>query len=389
MMFRTVLTLLFLLTVPAQAFAQNGGAYTVGDVKVDIVAASAVKARDQAFAAAQEQAFKMLASRFLPPEQMASFIPPAAETIAGMVADFEITSEQLSKRRYLGNYIFRFKAGSVNRYFGHGPLTGSSAVATRQLLVIPVFNQNGETSLWDVKKNPWLQSWQQNAKDNVALIIPSGNVPDTMDLRQTQPDKITQSGLKRIKARYGAYDTVIASAVFDQSAANILKVDLYRTDRGSVELMQTVPIPVGKATKLGELLSIAVDTIEPILAQNWKIGVQAQQEEILEETVVQDVQSMSQTEAGAGKQRQSGNVNVSVFFTSIGEWLNIRRSLNAISSLQSIRILSLTTNQASMEIAYSDWMGLTSALSARGLSLQSTGPGTYTLVKTTSAGYRQ
>lgn len=392
MMFRTVLTLLFVvIAFSGSAQAQNGGVYTVNDVKVDIVAASSVKARDQAFAAAQEKGFKMLSERFLSPEQQVNFVPPSAATIAGMVADFEITSEQLSKRRYLGTYIFRFKAMSVNRYFGHGPISGESVAASRQLLIIPTFSQNGEASLWDIKKNPWLQAWQKNTAIDPTLLIPFGNVSDTMDIRQVQPDKITQTGLRRIKARYNAYDVVIVSAVFNQSATDILKVNIYRTDRGLIELTQTMPIPVGKATKLGELLNIAVTQTQPVLMRDWKAPV----EEVpayTDESLAADEMTTPLTATAAvtpGAERQSGQVQVAANFNSIGQWLEMRRSLNGIASLKAINIASLTTNQANMQLVYSDWMALTSALTSRGLSLQSTGPGTYILVKTaSSSGYR-
>ena len=390
-MFRTVPILLFLaLMLPFMAFAQTNPAYVVHDVKVDIVAESSVKARNQAFAAAQTQAFKMLSARFVAPEQLAAMTPPDPATIGGMVSDFEITSDQLSKRRYLGTYIFRFKPASVNRFFGHGPLGDFTADTSmgNKLLVLPAFSQNSETALWDVKKNPWLQAWQNQIETSpTSLLIPKGDVSDVMDIRETTAEKFTQSGIKRIRSRYNAYDVVIVSAVFDQSSKDILKINLYRTDRGKIEWVQALVVPPGTAKKLGELLAAAVPQVKAVLSSNWKNQVNYNDPyAVAPATIPEQLEPATPPTAYAP---QAGQIKAISRFTTMGDWLSMRRSLNGIAPLKSIRITALTTNQASMEFTYSDWMALTSALSARGLSLQSIGPGEYNLVKlNNTTGYR-
>lgn len=380
--------------MPVSAWAQGKAAYTVRDVKVDILAESAVKARNQAFTAAQEKAFRMLSEKFLTSDQLAGFKPPSATTISGMVSDFEITSEQLSKKRYLGTYVFRFKENAVYRYFGHGPIADSGAEAqSASLLVIPAFTQKGEAALWDTSKNPWLQAWQKNDNAASGFVVPEGNVSDKMDMREADVAKVTQSSLKRMKSRYGVNDVILLSAVFDQKAKDKLKVDIYRTDRGRIELVKTLPIEIGKATKLGELLNNAVPQVETILEGNWKGVV---------ETAYQDPYAVTETPYGqeaaqpsqAGQVQQpsaqpamAGQIRALARFNSMGDWLNMRRSLNGIQSLRSIRILALTTNQARMELGYSDWMAFTSSLSARGLALQPMGPGDYALIRNPT-GYR-
>lgn len=394
-MFRIAPILLFLaLLAPLMAWGQTNPAYVVHNVKVDIVAESSVKARNQAFSAAQTKAFKMLSERFLAPEQVAGFTPPDAATIAGMVSDFEITSEQLSKKRYLGTYIFRFKPASVNRFFGHGPTADFTQVGSggNKLLVLPVFSQNGEKSFWDIKKNPWLQAWQSQIETAPSsLLVPKGDVSDKMDIRELNAEKFTQSGIKRIRSRYGAYDVVIVSAVFDQTARDILKINIYRTDRGKIELMQTLPVPTGSAKRLGELLAKAVPQTKAALSGNWK--GQALYEDpyaVTTPVVPEQLESVTPSTPPSAYVPQSGVLRANSYFTNMADWIATRRSLNGIAPLRAIRITALTTNKASMEFSYSDWMALTSALSARNLALQAVGPGEYNLVKTnTSSGYPQ
>lgn len=414
-MFRIVPILLFLcLLVPVQAMAASGPAYTVNDVKVDIVAESAVKARNQAFTAAQTQAFKMLATRFLGPEEQANFVPPQADAIAGMVADFEIKSEQLSKRRYLGIYVFRFKASAINRFFGHGPLEGADEAAMptqARLIILPTFTQNGKTVLWDAKQNPWLQAWQaQDMSDYPFMIVPKSDVSDTMDIRSPDPAKITNAALKRIRARYGAQDVVILAAIFDQSAKDMLKIQVYRTDTGKSQLVQTFSVPPGKATKLGQLLTMTVPQMKTYLAGNWKnqnlmsrgeqntdTGLGGSADDGTQYATAADYPDYNPENYGGGTppvagqpsqipapvtRPQAGSVKAVARFSSMNEWLAIRRSLNDIASLSSIRILGLSTNKADLQLDYSDWSGLVQTLNGRGLSLQSMGPGMYNLSRT-------
>ena len=396
-MFRTVPILLFLaLLAPLAAWAQTNPAYVVNDVRVDIVAESSVKARNQAFSAAQAKAFKMLSERFVGAEQAATLTPPDAATIAGMVSDFEITSEQLSTKRYLGTYIFRFKPASVNRFFGHGPtvdLSDAGAMGNK-LLVLPVFSQNGDPALWDLKKNPWLQAWQNQVETTPSpLLIPKADVSDKMDIRETNAEKFTQSGIKRIRSRYNAYDVVIVAAVFDQTAKDILKINIYRTDRGRIELTQTLPVPTGSAKRLGELLAQAVPQTKAVLMSNWKNAPQFTDPYAVPETTVSETlepQPNAPVAPPTPYAPQAGQLKATSYFSSMSDWLAIRRSLNGIPPLQTIRITALTTNQVNMDFVYSDWMALTSALSARGLALQSTGPGQYNLVKTSApTGYNR
>ena len=378
-MFRIVLTALFLAFLcPVSSWAQGAGAYTVQDVKVDILAESAMKARNQAFTEAESQAFKMLASRFLDPEQLKTFTPPDVVDIAGMVADFEVTSEQSSKRRYLGTYVFRFKAAPVNRFFGHGPVVSDAAAAeTDKVLLIPIFIQKSGGTLWDLKNNPWLQAWQNNADKTSSLIIPPGDVSDKMDIRSTLANDISASGLKRIKARYDVNDVVIVEAVFDQAAQDILKVNIYRTDRGSVQLIRTDAVPRGTATKLGELMMQAVAQTKQILSDNWK----GEAGTITADAAAQDA-SEAPTTPPTPYTPQAGKITAVARFAAMTDWLAMRRALNNIPPLQSLRIVGLTTNQASMELMYSDWSALKDALSARGFVLQpSTAPGEYNLLK--------
>jgi hypothetical protein len=388
-MARTVLTLLFLLSfslVPA-VFSEAGAqmtdqAYVVSDVKVDTLAESAVIARNKAFGEAQKLAFKTLAARYYSPEEMANFVPPNAQTIAGMVQDFELVNEQFSKKRYIGTYTFRFKANAVNYFFKRPQQYRGDVVQVSRsgLMILPFFQQGGTTVLWDPLKNPWLAAWQKTElAGNPALVLPLGDVSDMMDVQDSQLVTYNAAGLKRMLSRYDARDAAIVVAKFDPANnKDPLVIDIYRTDRRAAELIKTLSVPVGSAKVLSQLLAQAVPVAKEALAGNWKL-----------ETIVEDVQSAEQSVTMAPVAKPytplAGQVRVQTRFNNIAEWLAIRRSLNTIPALTGVKIVALKANEAVVDLTYSDWPSLNSGLTANGLTISGTGVGNYQLMRQPSA----
>ena len=102
----------------------------------------------------KKTAFLKLATRFLSPEELTSYVAPDAKTIAGMVQDFEVVSEQLSTKRYVGIYTFRFKAHAANRYFNRSPRYADTEAAPASnragLMILPFFQQGRAAGSFDL-----------------------------------------------------------------------------------------------------------------------------------------------------------------------------------------------------------------------------------------------
>jgi hypothetical protein len=115
--FRTVFCLAFLAIIASPAMAQDTASlYIVQNINVDISAANALKAREQAFEQAQVKAFEELAGRLLEETVFATFKAPPAQTISMMIQDFEVNEEKIASKRYSGTYIFRFRRSTVDKY---------------------------------------------------------------------------------------------------------------------------------------------------------------------------------------------------------------------------------------------------------------------------------
>jgi len=92
--------------------------YVVSGVPVDVTAADAATARDQAIVEGQRKAFSMLMEQLVGAETAATIQTPSDAQLSGMVQDFEVESERLSSVRYIGVMTYRFDAASIDAIIG-------------------------------------------------------------------------------------------------------------------------------------------------------------------------------------------------------------------------------------------------------------------------------
>ena len=92
--------------------------YVVSGVPVDVTAADAATARDQAIVEGQRKAFSMLMEQLVGAETAATIQTPTDSQLSGMVQDFEVESERLSSVRYIGVMTYRFDAASIDTVIG-------------------------------------------------------------------------------------------------------------------------------------------------------------------------------------------------------------------------------------------------------------------------------
>jgi hypothetical protein len=124
----TTVILMAVLMVLGSAPAMAAAPYEVTGVPVDVTAADAATARDQAIVEGQRKAFSMLMEQLLGAEQAASIPTPSDAQLSTMVQDFEVESERLSAVRYIGVMTFRFDAAAVDAAMGRPSETNGGIV---------------------------------------------------------------------------------------------------------------------------------------------------------------------------------------------------------------------------------------------------------------------
>jgi hypothetical protein len=395
---RCVLALIFvfLTTKTVPVHAQLGdSAYVVRDVQVDTLAESSVKARNKAFLEAQVKAFAILSQRFGEAGQVKS---PEPKILAGMVQDFEVTNEQLSTKRYRGTYVFRFKAGAANRYFGHGPVSGFSEETARGgTLILPFYQDGTKTVLWDTAKNPWLKAWLDAKTGDSSYIVPLGDVSDMMDIHDDQALTIGAAALKRIKSRYGASDVLVTVARLDRSKSEPLDILLFGFSKGEQSLRQTIQIPVKTPVRSVDLFGQALRLTHQAIENGLPAPLSGETElssspspspspssppsspSVSPSLVASPPVPVAVTPPPAAV--TGGTFHARVVFANMGEWLTLRRDLGSVSAIQNLRITTMKTSEAEMDISYADREALIKALSGKGLSLYESAPGRFQIIR--------
>ncbi len=357
---------------PAKA---SDSTYFVKAVAVDVIDQSSVKARNKAFVEAQKKAFMMLAARFETPETLTTIKPPADNILSGMIQDFEISSEQLSTKRYRGVFDFRFKSFAVNKYFGHGPVRAdeNAGIDIQKILIVPYYQEGQNAPIFDKTKNMYLASLRAELPKDGTIILPEGNISDTTDIGGQAPNSLSSASIRRLKARYDVQTVFVAVAHVDLKKPQTVKLDIFKAGNGHIDLISksdVAPNQVAQSTfgaVTAPVLSVADNNPQPL---------EPEQQTVDASEPVADIQPspapISQQASVAPAQTVSGGGEavVKVFFTSMSEWLSIQKKIREANGGKSIRITSLKTNQVDAVVAYQDWNGFKGSLQGMGLSLE-------------------
>ena len=348
----------FLIFFANSANAQDP-IFTVENVKVDATAENAIAAREKAFEEAQIKAFQELTTRMLPEADIATTQPPATNIISTMIKDFELTNEQLSSVRYIGTYTFRFKDRDVRRYFAQKGATIIEA-SSKTLLILPFIDRDSRTSIWS-PGNLWMQAWNRvpNLGGVVPLEVPLGDINDVRDISDSGAYTYDAARLNSMLQRYNANEAVVTVATPDEEFQKIidplavakgsLVIEIYRTDRGTPELVNQLTITADGALTRQQVYDRGVTMVRSALQKNWK----------------------AKTATPAAQKSKS--IRVAVPIQNLNDWLNIQSQLKRISSLQDITLKSLSPRQANIEIYYKgDKERLNIALAQAGMEIERT-----------------
>jgi hypothetical protein len=368
--------------------------FTVENVQVDVTAANALTARNEAFGKAQQEAYKKLLTQLLPAVEAAAMAVPDAVVIAPMIQDYEIIQEKLSSVRYIGTYTFRFKEKSVRKqlalYEGDSANTDVIAADGRPLLVLPFYQPGGEPLLW-TGPNIWLEAWARSSEMGgiVPMVLPIGDLQDVKDIDDGQAMTFDEQRLQAMVQRYDAAEAVVVIAEPDSSlrvsgsdsspAAGTLSINLYRTDRSLAEFTQSLAVHARPGETMGQVLDRAVIETQQALRRNWK---NTSPQKIDQVSTVPDYSSQNtplpfdtRPQESAAYQvppRPQGNViNARVPFDSFQQWSSTQRMLRRVPGFRQMTIRGLSPREAQIEIIYAgDTASLSTAFKQAGLEIR-------------------
>ena len=348
-----LLSLLVVATLGGPALAEDSNEAYSATVKVDATADNAAAARELARLDGQRRALAAVIERLSGSQDTAK--PPKLEdkAITDMVDSFEVANERMSAVRYIADYTFHFRPSKIRRLvrvsdsasiengskkpadagaktMADSGAKASGVTANRPIVVLPVYNDGGNLMLWD-DPNPWRAAWSERAAgpDPSRLALPLGDAKDLalVDAEKAQAGMVEP--LSAISQRNGSPEALVALATAQRQGGNLVGLD--------VSL---------KRYRAGHLVDSQEKSFDATPGESEPDFLKR-----TAEAIASDLESGSKNDAAPSSTQQS-SLTITVPLTSLGEWLRVRARLAAISSVRKVDLLSLSRQEARIEVKY-------------------------------------
>lgn len=334
-------------TIPALASAEDP--YTILGVSIDATASNALDAQTIAMRRGQALAARRLVERLTLPEDRAGtqldFTSGASadslfndSAIAELISGLQISNEQRSATRYLGELAVNFDRRAVVRLLNsYGvPFVESQA---RPTLVLPVYDAGGQFYLWDA--NPWLTAWTSRSYGHALapMIVPTDTSARSV-ISARDALSLDEPRLREIASLYGVSRIAILRA---QERDGVRRVGgfLVSFEAGADMAVETWGPETAGASWNDAALSFVIGR-----ENAWKRVA------IVRDTEVEEMR-------------------VTVIYGGLAEWQLLQTALTGTSLVTDARLDAISRDGALMTMSYRGALEqLTSELAARGAALE-------------------
>lgn len=348
-------TLLWGLLAVALAFMAPGNAaaasdpYRVEMIAVDASAENAVAARAAAIEQGQREGLGVVLSRLTAPGAASSLPDPATVDLDRAVRSYDVADEQVASNRYVAKINVNYNPAEIRR------LLGGRGIAFVQrppppVLVVPALDTASGVSLWG-DDDPWRAAWLARSDEGsghlLDLVLPLGDVED---LAAFPPQALIDgdaAALAALAARYEASAAYVAKAYVpsgEVTDGTPVRIDVFGPGLGqplASEVVQAGP-GAGAAESLAPVVTAAVAELEAA----WKTQ-------------------------NLGASGRSSKLSMDVPLADLRGWVQIRRELETLPLVRSLRIDSLDRAQASLTIDYlGELQQFESAVAGLGMTLE-------------------
>ncbi len=326
--------------------------FTIAPVRVDVTAASASAARDQALVEGERRGLQMLIERLTLAAGRSRLPQPNNAQLSDLVQGFEVANERHSGVRYIADYTFHFRPDAIRQLLTRAGIAFAET-PSKPLVVLAVLQDGDRPMLWD-DPNPWRDAWARAKLPPglVPLVIPLGDINDVTAIDADAALHGDDARLRTLSQRYDGDDVLVSAATVNQGATRSLDVVTTRYTPGDPASRQTwsnsVTANAGEndAAMMTRALSDAMARVE----EAWKVAN------------ILDV-------------RQSGTLLVHVAAGSLRDWIAVRDRLTGIPAVRSSQLMAIDRGGAQVEIRYvGDPAQLRLALAQRNLELSGNDP---------------
>lgn len=332
------ITLIFSTFSPTLVNAEE--VFTIKGVKVDVTAATAASARQQALEQGQSDALKNLLKKLTLVKDHERVEGLSVKDAGVYVKSLEIENEKTSRVRYLADMTVHFKPDLIRRFLSHNNLEYAETVS-KPLLVVPVFFSSDESDgfessakpvLWQ-QGNPWFEVWE-SFDDRDSLVPVTVPVSDLTDIRTlTVEDALggNQEDIMDLATRYQADTALVATARLVADPVRDLQVlqiqaQLFTQDEAPQSLVQMFEGAPQQSESA--LMRDAVSQILNAFEQRWK----------LENIIVGG---------------ESDELRVDLPVEGLQDWIRLRSRIEAVGLVRDLWLEKASSNLVRVRLKYS------------------------------------
>ncbi|MDD9876289.1 MAG: DUF2066 domain-containing protein [Magnetovibrio sp.] len=318
------------LVALALGSARAADVFEVRNVPVDVTAETAAKAREQAHARGEAEAFRRLLERLTLEEDRDRLPELTTEEITTYVSDFAVSDEKTSSVRYLAKLHVRFKPDPV-RSFLRSLGVRFAETPSKPILVLPVYQSAGGSVLWE-DSNPWRNAWNlRRAREGlVQLALPLGDLGDISAVNVQQAVRGDIDRLSGLALRYNAGDTIVAYARLGLNPGTVSRrVDVSVVRFSPHREPETDLLALSQQADESEeaLLVRAADEVAVRIEDSWK------RENLLSHD-------------------GEGITAVTVPITSLKDWLDVKERLGGVAIVRRLEVILLSLDEVRVNLHY-------------------------------------
>ena len=356
-----------------QGGAQAGDLFSVAGVRIDAIAESAQAAQQAALRRGQATALRSMFKKLTLVADHPRLPSIDRPMIDRLMRSYQVTSERRSAQRYVAKITVYFDPDRVRETLRLADIPYAETVSPTSLVLAVLVDQAG-ARLW-ASPNDWRLAWENFNRGGrlVNLAMPYGELADISAVSADQALTGDQVALATIAARYGANDVVVAIA--QPQSPNQLMVELHRHGETATLLLRGTRDLALAAPAEPDLAAVAEG--DPLTPDETEDQDLAATRRAAYGTVIAEIVAVLEQDWIAANLLDFGvvtGVAVAVPLSGLGQWLNIRARLEALSQIERIEINSLSPVVADLTLHYlGSESRLVTALRARKLALVDNG----------------
>ena len=327
--------------------ARGEAVFTVAHVPIDAEAASSAEARELAIAAGQRDALEILLRRLT--VEGASLPAPAEDSIAAMVAGFEIDRELVSTTRYRASLTVDFDPAEVRRLLRESGVAYAETLS-KPVLVVAVQRDPGGILLWE-DGNRWRRAWEERPPHGglVPILLPLGDIIDLGAVAAKRALASDAEALGALGRLYGTSEVAVAVAGLSGSSAVAKPSAPAEADTEGAD---------GEASAAGRALTLSLRRIaagDELAVAQTLIGRAGESERSLLERGTDRVVTLLEDAWKAAnliRYDEDHVLQATVPIASLGEWVSIQRRLAALAMVGVVEIDSLSLREGRLTLRY-------------------------------------